>query len=317
MTLRDVRHRAEYAIVLALRGAIAIVPDAPARGLGSLIGLAFCVLDPRHRRVATEQLQAAFPTRSAAEVRAIVRATFAHFGRLLVFVLRLSTLTRDELRALIEIEGESHFRAALASGRGVLIFTGHFGFWEVQGLAHALVWPRLCVLARPLDNPYLHRFLERTRESTGNRVIYRQGAMRRVLRALQSNETVAMLIDQHIQPSNAVMVDFFNRPAATTTAVATLALRTGAPLVPIFALPLPGGRVRLVYEHPVPLPPPDSPDPVRELTQSCTDVLEMYVRRYPQLWLWMHRRWRDGDEPVGERGMFPTAAGGDPEAVDS
>ena len=293
MTLRDVRHRAEYAIVLALRGAIAIVPGAPARGLGSLIGLAFCVLDPRHRRVATEQLQAAFPTRSAAEIRAIVRATFTHFGRLLVFVLRLSTLTRDELRALIEIEGESHFRAALASGRGVLIFTGHFGFWEVQGLAHALVWPRLCVLARPLDNPYLHRFLERTRESTGNRVIYRQGAMRRVLRALQSNETVAMLIDQHIQPSNAVMVDFFNRPAATTTAVATLALRTGAPLVPIFALPLPGGRVRLVYEHPVPLPPPDSPDPVRELTQSCTDVLEMYVRRYPELWLWMHRRWRE------------------------
>ena len=90
--------------------------------------------------------------------------------------------------------------------------------------------------------------------ATGNRVIYRQGAMRRVLRALDANECVAILIDQHIHGADAVIVDFFNRPAATTSALATLALRTGAPLVPAFALPLPGGRYRMVYEHPVELP---------------------------------------------------------------
>jgi KDO2-lipid IV(A) lauroyltransferase len=118
-----------------------------------------------------------------------------------------------------------------------------------------------------------------------------------------------VLIDQHIQGADAVVVDFFGRPAATTSALATLALRTGAPLVPAFAMPLPHGRCRLIYEHPVELPPADTADPVRELTQRCSDVLEMHVRRHPAMWLWMHRRWRDVAAPVRPTaGMFPSAA---------
>ena len=185
-------------------------------------------------------------------------------------------------------------RAAHAHGKGVLLFTGHFGFWEINALVHALALRPMSVLARPLDNPLLHRLLESTRMKTGNSVIYRRGAIRRVLRALESNQAVAVLIDQHIQTADAVYVDFFNRPAATTSALAALALRTGAPVVPVFALPLPGGRFRMVYEHAVDPPSAEDPDAIREFTQRCTDVLEMYVRRYPELWLWMHRRWRDG-----------------------
>ena len=105
--------------------------------------------------------------------------------------------------------------------------------------------------------------------------------MRKVLRALAAGQGVAMLIDQHMHSPDAIYVDFFERPAATTSMLAALALRTGAPVLPVFALPLPGGRYRLIYEHPVPPPDPDSPDAIREFTQRCTDVLEMYVRRYP------------------------------------
>ena len=123
---------------------------------------------------------------------------------------------------------------------------------------------------------------------------------------------VAVLIDQHTLSRDAIYVDFFERPAATTSAVAALALRTGAPILPVFALPLPGGRYRMIYEHAVEPPPPDHPDPVRELTQRCTDVLEMYVRRYPELWLWMHRRWREVG-PTNVRGMFPAAEPESPE----
>jgi len=104
---------------------------------------------------------------------------------------------------------------------------------------------------------------------------------------------VAMLIDQHMHSPDAIYVDFFERPAATTSMLAALALRTGAVVIPVFALQLPGGRYRYIYEHPVEAPSPESPDAVRELTQRCTDVLEMYVRRHPEFWLWMHRRWRD------------------------
>ncbi|HXT31467.1 MAG TPA: lysophospholipid acyltransferase family protein, partial [Vicinamibacterales bacterium] len=209
--------------------------------------------------------------------------------------------------ACVEFEGEDRVRAAHALNKGVLLFTGHFGYWEINALVHALALYPMAVLARPLDNPLLHDLLEQVRGRTGNSVIYRKGALRRVLRALASNQAVAVLIDQHIQTADAVYVDFFNRPAATTSALAALALRTGAPVIPVFALPLPGGRFRMVYEHAVDPPRADDPDALRDFTQRCTDVLEMYVRRYPGLWLWMHRRWRDV-EPVPAHGMFPSAA---------
>jgi KDO2-lipid IV(A) lauroyltransferase len=147
-------------------------------------------------------------------------------------------------------------------------------------------------------------------------VIYRHGAIRKVLRTLSDGRGVAMLIDQHMHSPDAIYVDFFERPAATTSMLAALALRTGAPVVPVFALPLAGGRYRLIYEHQVAPPDADSPDAVREFTQRCTDVLEMYVRRHPSLWLWMHRRWRDAPLPAGTPGMFPPAKAEDAEELE-
>jgi KDO2-lipid IV(A) lauroyltransferase len=233
---------------------------------------------------------------------------FSHFGRLLTVLLKFSTMQPREMLEIVEFDGEERVLAAHAEGRGVLLFTGHFGFWEINALVHALEIKPMAVLARPLDNPLLHGLLESARRKTGNSVIYRRGAIRRVLRALADNQAVAILIDQHIQTSDAVYVDFFNRPAATTSALAALALRTGAPVVPVFALPQPGGRFRMVYEHAVAPPPSDDADAIRAFTQRCTDVLEMYVRRYPELWLWMHRRWRDVDGAGKLKGMFPAAS---------
>jgi KDO2-lipid IV(A) lauroyltransferase len=134
--------------------------------------------------------------------------------------------------------------------------------------------------------------LERIRTRTGNAVIYRQGTLRRLRRTLQAGGGVGILIDQHIISRDAIDVDFLGRPAATTTAVAALALRTGAPVIPLFALPIGHGRYRMIYEPPVEPPIGEGPEAVREFTQRCTEVLERYVRQHPELWLWMHRRWR-------------------------
>jgi KDO2-lipid IV(A) lauroyltransferase len=188
----------------------------------------------------------------------------------------------------------------------VLFFTGHFGFWELHAIVHGLQLKPIGVLARALDNPHLNTLLERVRGRTGNAVIYRQGAVRRVLKTLAAGDGVAMLIDQHMHSADAIWVDFFERPAATTSTLAVLALRTGAPVVPVFALPVGHGRYRMIYEHAVEPPSGEGPDAVREFTQRCTDVLEMYVRRNPELWRWMHRRWRDAPVPEGP-GMFPAA----------
>jgi KDO2-lipid IV(A) lauroyltransferase len=305
-------HRLEYAAVMAARGTTRMLPMGAAIAAGTLLGRAFHAVDSTHRRLALQNLEAAFPARPAAERAAIARDMFAHFGRLLTVLLKFSTMTPAQMLARVEFEGEERVRTAHALGRGVLLFTGHFGYWEINALVHALALQPMAVLARPLDNPRLHALLEEVRGRTGNSVIYRRGAVRRVLRALAANQAVAVLIDQHIQTADAVYVDFFNRPAATTSALAALALRTGAPVIPVFALPLPGGRFRMVYEHAVDPPRADDPDALRDFTQRCTDVLEMYVRRYPGLWLWMHRRWREAGTPGADaRGMFPSATTGE------
>jgi KDO2-lipid IV(A) lauroyltransferase len=305
--LTAARHGLEYAAVRAVEVAVRPVSWRVAHAAGVLLGWAFYAADRPHRELAIANLQAAFPLRTPSECRAIARATFAHFGRLLVELLKFSRLPPDRLLARVTFEGRERVEDALAGGRGVLLFTGHFGFWEQHALAHALALGPMAVVARPLDNPHLHALLERVRTATGNTVIYRRGGIRRILRALAANGVVAMLIDQHVQAADAVAVEFFGRPAATTPLLAALALRTGAPVIPAFALPAGHGRYRLVYEPPVEPPPGGDPEAIRTFTQRCTDVLEMYVRRYPALWLWMHRRWRDGEPLATTRGMFPAA----------
>jgi KDO2-lipid IV(A) lauroyltransferase len=288
-----VRHQLEFLPARLIRLLVRVMPMPAVRAAGRLVGHVVYALDRSHRRVALENLAFAFPGRSDAERRVVARATFAHFGSLLLELIKFGGYPPERMLAMSETEGEERVRQAHQQGRGVLFFTGHFGYWEVHAVAHALRLEPISVLARPLDNPLLHGMLEEIRTRTGNTVIHRQGAVRRMLRDLAGNRGIAVLIDQHLISPDAVYVDFFRRPAATTSALAALALRTGAPVIPVFALPLPRGRYRFVYEHPVDPPRADTPDAVREFTQRCTDVLEMYVRRHPDLWLWMHRRWRE------------------------
>jgi len=300
------RETIEYWSVVSVRAVACRLPDAVVQAWGTVLGLLFYALDAPHRRVALANLEQCFPKRPAHERRAIARATFAHFGRVLLKLLTFSALTPEQMLARAEYEGDERVRLAYAKGKGVLFFTGHFGFWELQAIAHGVQLRPIGVLARALDNAPLNGLLERMRTGTGNSVIYRQGAVRRVLRLLAAGEGVAMLIDQHMHSPDAIWVNFFRRPAATTSTLAALALRTGATVIPVFALPLPGGRYRFVYEAPVEPPQGDGPEAIREFTQRCTDVLEMHVRKHPELWLWMHRRWRDAPIP-DTPGMFPKA----------
>jgi KDO2-lipid IV(A) lauroyltransferase len=291
-TSRTIRYRVEAMLVYGLAAVVRVLPLPAVRSAGAALGRLVYSLDGFHRRLALMNISKALPSKPVEEQRAIIRRVFAHFGSVLLELIKVGTLTDEEVLARIESEGEERIRQAHAKGRGVLLFTGHFGYWEVGAMALALRVQPLAVMARPLDNPYLHHMLERIRTRSGNSVIYRQGAIRKVLQELAANRAVAILIDQHLHTPDAVFVDFFSRPAATTNALAALALRTGAPVIPAFILPLPNGRYRVIYEHAVEPPASDSPDAVRVFTQRCTDVLEMYIRRHPDLWLWMHRRWR-------------------------
>jgi KDO2-lipid IV(A) lauroyltransferase len=288
----NLRHRAEHGLVVAVSSLARAVPWAVAMRLAAGLGTLVYAVDHRHRRLAIANLSRAFPAWSRRECASVARRVFVHFAELLVEMFRFRGATVDEIRGRVELVGAERIHQAHREGRGALLITGHFGFWELHALAHgALLYP-MAVVARPLDNPHLHDMLEEVRTATGNTVIYRKGGLRRILKTLLSNQAVAVLIDQHIQPADALIVEYFGRPAATTAAVAALAARTGAPVIPCFALPVGGGRYRLTYEPPVDPPAGESADELRAFTQRCTDVLEMYVRRYPDRWLWMHRRWR-------------------------
>ena len=304
------RHRLEYGVVVAVRTVARLLPRTASLALGTALGRVFHLFHGRRRELAVANLRAAFPERSDADCRAILRAAFYQLGRHVVDFLNFDAMGRDQMMGLVEWQGDEHVQRAMAKGRGVMYFTGHFGCWELQIMVHAYRFGPIVMVARTLDNPLLERLIERIRSRVGTRVLSRQGAIRGLLGALTRRESVGMMIDQHIQDRSAVVVNFFDRPASTTSAIAALALRTGAPIVPVFALPLPGGRYRMIYEAPIEPPSSDDPDAVQTYTERCTAVLEQYVRRDPHLWLWMHRRWRVPAAESDQARQAPEASAG-------
>ena len=279
-----------------------LVRAAPRRwtaALGDGLGWVFHRWDHRRRRTAIGNVRAALPGRTDDEYRAIVAGAFANVGRHVLELLRFDAMSVEEMMARVEFEGAEHVERARAAGRGAMLYTGHFGFWELHVMAHAIRFEPIVMVARSLDNPLLEAMIERVRTRVGTRAVPRQGAVRGLLRGLLEHRSVGMMVDQHLHDRSAVTVEFLGRPAATTSAIAALALRTGAPVIPVFTLPVDGHRYRVVYEPPVEMPDPRCADAVRVLTQRCTDVLESYVRRRPEMWLWMHRRWRLAEAASG------------------
>ena len=290
--MRRARHGLEYGVALAARAVVRLLPRRISLAAGALLGRLFHGLYGARRELAVKNMRMALPSRTEAECRAILRSAFEHAGRHVIDMLNFEALRPDEITRLVEVEGGEHVERAMAGGKGVMFFSGHFGYWELQVMAHAVRFKPMVLVVRPLDNPLLERLLERIRTRVGTRLVTRKGAVRGLLRALREQASVGLMIDQHMHDRSAVTVEFFGRPSATTSALAALALRTGAPVLPVFTMPLADGRYRVEYGPPVPPPPAGDADPVRTWTQRCTDVLEAYVRRHPDLWLWMHRRWR-------------------------
>ena len=197
--------------------------------------------------------------------------------------------------ALVALDGAERYQRARAKGKGVILITGHFGNWEIHGVAHGYRLGRIHVLARVQDNPYLNRWLEKIRTISGNVVVYKQKALSHMRRLLRAGETIALVIDQNLHVKDAVFVDFFGRKAATTPVPGWFALRTGAALMPAFCVPLSDGRYRAVYSEPIDCEryrDMDRDDAILAITQELARVQENYIREHPDCWLWMHRRWR-------------------------
>jgi KDO2-lipid IV(A) lauroyltransferase len=262
----------------------------------ALGGLAFRV-DRRHRRLALANLERALGKETTASDRTrIAHDSFRHFGRVAADILKWPHLRPSHREKLLRVEGEEHIRRALGAGRGVLVFSAHFGNWEVAAQAIGRLGP-LNVVARPLDNPLIEARLGRFRSRLGARVISKFHAAKPILQALRRNEIVAILIDQRVQRKEAVFVDFFGSAAATTPSLASFALRALSPMIPVFCHPGPRSSYLIRVGPPLPFEPgTDAEGDVLKITQASTKMIEAEIRREPGLWFWFHNRWKTRPE---------------------
>ena len=258
----------------------------------------------RLRRTGMRNLELAFPEMSLDERRRLLRLCFENFGRMLAVFSKFSSADREKLAAIIECEGLEQLEAAQAEGRGVILFTGHIGAWELSSFALSLFGHPLSFLVRRIDNPKIEAIVDRARTHLGNRTIDKRLAAREMLQILRDNGILGILVDLNTLDREAIFVEFFGRPAATTFLVAKLALRTGAPVLPVFA-PWDKDRQRFLLKIDRPLTIELTGDEqlnVQRLTQQYTRVVEDYARRYPDQWLWIHRRWKT--RPPGEPELY-------------
>ena len=267
-------------------------------GLALFYAKALDLAVPRLRRTAHRNLDLAYPEKTASEREAIIDEVFRSIGRLLYAFARFPQINRQNVSDWIRYEGREHYLEAKKAGRGILVATAHFGNWELSAFAHALMTEPMHVMIRPLDNPAIDRLVEKRRQLSGNQLISKRDAARAVLRALQENQAVGILIDQNTSLDEGVFVDFFGTPACANTGFAKIAAHTGATVIPGFATwSETEHRYVLRFYPPVPM----SGD-VAQATQCLHRKLEEVIREHPGQWLWIHRRWKT--RPPGETPLY-------------
>lgn len=295
------RNLLEFVPAWLLLKLLLLLPRGGAIFAGRLIAVAAYHLHGRLRRVGHRNLALAMPELDPAERRVIVRRVFMNLGRVLGEFSQFPKITRQNISKLVEYDGLENYRRASNRGRGVLMLTGHVGAWELCAFAQGVYGYPLSFLVRPLDNPLLDRMVSHYRELSGNRTIDKNRAVKPVLDILRRGQDVGLLIDANTLPDQGVFCDFFGTPACSTTGLAVFALRADAPVVPGFLIwdeRLRKHRLRFEPEIPL-IRTGDFKEEVMLNTARFTKVIEEYARRYPDQWLWVHKRWhtRPGGEP--------------------
>lgn len=260
---------------------------------GERLGTLTCLVLPKERRKVREGLDTAFgDVHGPMTLRRLIRQVYVDLGRNAVDAMRLRVTSKEELHRLVRAEGLEHVDSALSRGRGLVFLTGHLGCWELDGAYVASLGYPLNVIAKPVYDARLDRLLVETRERAGVRNIARGKATRDILRALRRGEAVGFLIDQDTKVDG-VFVDFFGRPAYTPSGAAVIALKTGAPIVPITIHREADDTHHVIADPEIPLVETgDSREDIRINTQRCLNALERRIRDHPSQWVWMHERWK-------------------------
>lgn len=293
----------EFAVVWVLVRLLGLLPRKAARAIGAKIGLLAYRVVPRLRSVGIRNLELAFPDWTKAQREDVLRKLYRNLGWLLAEFCQMPKYTRENSHAFLRYDGLEHYLAARDKGKGVLIVTGHLGAWELSSFYHSLMGYPMSMVIRRLDNVRVDRLVNHNRCLHGNHVLHKDDFARGLLGAMRQGETVGILMDTNMTPPQGVFVPFFGKSACTASGLARVALKTGAAVLPGFMLWEESEQKYVLHfgEEIVLNRTGDVEADAVANTARCTAAIEDYVRRYPDQWLWVHRRWKtrpEGESPV-------------------
>ena len=298
------REKLEYWLVVAVARGLGRMPRPLARVLAALIAFKVYWIFGRLRRVGVRNLQLALPELSSKARKRILRRVYIHLGWQLVEFCRMTRYTSENSRNWLRTEGLENYLATQARGKGVLIVTGHLGAWELSSFYHSLMGHPMGMIIRRLDNRMLDEFVNHIRCLHGNFVLHKDDFGRGLLTAMHAGRTVGILMDTNMTPPQGAFVEFFGMQACTATGLAHVARKTGAAVLPGFMLWEPAERKYVLHFGPeIEIPHTESvAEDILEGTRRCTSAIEAWIRRYPDQWLWIHRRWKT--RPASEPGLY-------------
>jgi KDO2-lipid IV(A) lauroyltransferase len=284
----------QYLLMKGFSLFINLLPEDFSLWCGKQLGSMLFQLDWERRKVALANLHVAFGgEKSERELLAIARGTFQNLGMMAIEFFRIPKMDVETFRKRVEIEGLEEALRLLGKGKGALLLLSHFGNWEMMGIMSKLIGNTIMVIAKPMKkNKRIDQFITAIRNAAGLEVISSIKASRVVIKALSQNRVVGILIDQRAKRSEGIWADFFGKKAPTTPGLAVLAMKTGAPVVPVFMVRNGFGKHRLVIQKPLELVHTgDIKKDVETNTQLFNRTLESMIRLYPDQWFWVHRRW--------------------------
>ena len=298
----------EYSVARILMGAFRLMPRSMSVAAGRSVARMTYRLFGKLRRVGLRNLELAFPELSPEERESILKGAFLNLGRVLGTVTHFSELTKENFGNLIgyepELEFDATYKRSIDEGRGRIIVGAHFGNWELHAFSYPIFFEPLTFLAREMDNPKIDKMVEHIRTRLGNRQIDKTNSAAEIIRTLRGGGAIGMLADVNSHPKEGIFVPFFGIPACTASGVAMLAIRTDSLIVPSFvAWDNEIGKYRLVHDQIIePANTGDRDADIVATTAAYTAAIERIIRRFPDQWIWIHRRWKT--RPVGEPEVY-------------
>lgn len=290
---RDLQNRIEYLIFLPFAFFFRILPRMAALRLGEAIGFIGQYLLPGRKKIVIANLTQSFPEMSPYDIRQLCHKTFRHIGISIAEMMRIDMFNgKQDIEKFFSFEGLENLEKARALNKGVLLATAHVGFWEVGTFFLPELGFPSAFVAKKAKNPYINDYMIRMREHAGGQVIDAKKGARQIVKTLQDGNSVGVLIDHHIHPTEAVQVPFFGRPAWTTPIITQIAMKRNIPVVPIFIYRTPDFKYRAELAEPIFLEGELNDENITTNTAHLTTIIENAIRKEPSQWFWVHKRWK-------------------------